>query len=82
VTRPPVEQLLRTPDAYLLRGDLFALGLGRRAVDAVMAEIGRDLPGYSRPVVLVADWLSYRERFTFRGDRVRPTSGVTRGSLG
>jgi hypothetical protein len=72
VTRPSVDELLRNPDAYLVRGDLFALGLGRRAVDAVMREIGRDLPGYARPVVLVGDWLAYREAFTYRGDRVRP----------
>ncbi len=73
MTRPPVDELLLLPDAYLYRGDLFALGLGRRAVDVVFDELGRDLPGYSRPVVLVADWLAYRERFAYRGDRVRPT---------
>jgi hypothetical protein len=72
MTRPPVEELLRVPDAYLLREDFFALGLGRRAVDAIIREIGRRVPGYSRPVVLVRDWLEYRERFTYRGDRPRP----------
>jgi len=66
-----VEEKLRNPDAYLYRGDLFALGLGRRAVDAIFAEIGRNVPGYARPVVPVAAWLAYREQFTYRGDRVR-----------
>jgi hypothetical protein len=70
--RPPVEELLQRPDAYLLKGDLYALGLGRRAVDAVIDAIGRQVPGYSRPVVLVRDWHEYKERFTFRGDRPRP----------
>jgi hypothetical protein len=72
LTRATVDELLARPDAYLYRGDLFALGLGRRAVDVIVSEIGRDVPGCSRPVVLVADWLAYRERFTYRGDRVRP----------
>ena len=71
MTRPPVDELLRNRDAYLLRTDFFALGLGRRAVDAVVRAIGREVPGYSRPVVLVRDWLEYRERFTYRGDRPR-----------
>jgi hypothetical protein len=70
--RPSVDELLRHPDAYLVRGDLFALGLGRRAVDAVVRDIGRRIPGYARPVVLVADWLGYKEQFTYRGNRVRP----------
>jgi hypothetical protein len=72
VTRPPVQELLRCPDAYLYRGDFFRLGLGRRAVDKVFEAIGRDVPGSSRPVVLVRDWQEYREAFTYRGDRVRP----------
>jgi hypothetical protein len=72
MTRPPVEELLRCPDAYLHRGDLFALGLGRRAVDAIFKAIGQDVPGCSRPVVNVGDWLTYREEFTHRGGRIRP----------
>ena len=71
MSRPPVEELLRQPDAYLVRGDLFALGLGRRAVDVVFDAIGRRVPGYARPIVLVADWLAYRERFAYGRDRVR-----------
>jgi hypothetical protein len=73
MSRPPVDELLRHPDAYLLRVDLFALGLGRRGVDAVVRAIGREVPGYGRPVVLVRDWVAYRESFTYRGDRPRGT---------
>jgi hypothetical protein len=72
MSRPPVDELLNRPHAYLVRGDFIALGLGRRAVDLIFEELGRQIPGYGRPVVLVADWLVYRERFTYRNDRVRP----------
>jgi hypothetical protein len=78
-TRPTVDELLTHPDAYLQRRDLFELGLGRRAVDAIVSAIGRQVPGYSRPVVPVGDWLAYREEFTYRGDRPRPT-GISRSS--
>jgi hypothetical protein len=67
-----VEEKLRNPDAYLYRGDLFKLGLGRRAVDAIFEKKGEQVPGYSRPVIRVKHWLDYRETFTYRGDRVRP----------
>jgi hypothetical protein len=73
VTRPALEELLRCPDAFLYRTDFFALGLGRRAVDAIIREIGREVPGYSRPVVLVGDWLAFKERLRYRDNRVRPS---------
>lgn len=73
VTRPALEELLRCPDAFLNRQDFFALGLGRRAVDAIIKEIGRDVPGYSWSVVPVSDWLEFKERLTYHDDRVRPT---------
>jgi hypothetical protein len=31
------------------------------------------LPGYSRPMIRVEDYLELVERSTYRGDRVRPT---------
>jgi hypothetical protein len=74
VAKLTVEEKLRQPDAYLYRGDLFALGLGRKAVDAIVAAIGEQVPGYTRPVVRVSSWLAYRETFTYRGDRARGTS--------
>jgi hypothetical protein len=72
MTRPPVEELLRCPNAYLYRQDFFRLGLGRKSVDRIIEAIGRDEPGGGRPLVLVADWLEYRERFTYRDGRIRP----------
>jgi hypothetical protein len=71
---PSPADRLANPDAHLTRSDLAALGLPRGAVDAVF----RRCPvvvfeGYSRPMILVADFLAYRERCTFRGDRVRPS---------
>jgi hypothetical protein len=70
--RRTAAELLREPDAMLTRSHLRELGLERRAVDAVF----RSCPvvvfeGYSRPLIRVEDFLAYRERCTYRGDRVR-----------
>jgi hypothetical protein len=60
------------PDAFLSRTDLGELGLERRAVDAVFRALPVVvLPGYSRPLVRVADYLELVERSTYTGDRVR-----------
>ena len=71
-TRPTAAERLTNQDAFLSRPDLRELGLERRAVDAVF----RSCPvvvfdGYSRPLIRVEDFLAYRERCTYRGDRVR-----------
>jgi hypothetical protein len=64
---------LENPDAFLSRTDLAALGLERRAVDAVFRGCAVvALPGYSRPLIRVADYLTFLEEHTYRGDRVRP----------
>jgi hypothetical protein len=70
--RPPAAERLQNPEAFLSRSDLRELGLERRAIDAVF----RSCPvvvfeGYSRPLILVEEFLAYRERNTYRGDRVR-----------
>ena len=74
--RPTVAERLRTPEAMLTRGDLRELGLERRAVDAVFREIPVVvLPGYSRPMVRVADYLALLDGSTYCdrcGDRVQP----------
>ena len=63
---------LASPDALLSRTDLRELGLERRAVDAVFRALPVIvLPGYSRPLVRVADYLELLKRSTFNGDRVR-----------
>lgn len=68
-----VEDKLRNPHAYLHRGDLFALGLGRRAVDAIFKAIGEQThEGCRRKVVRVDRWLAHRETFTYRRNRPRP----------
>ena len=61
-----------TTSQVLHRTDLRALGLERRAVDAVFRALPIiALPGYSRPLVRVSDYLALIERATFAGDRVR-----------
>jgi hypothetical protein len=64
---------LANPDAFLSRTDLALLGLERRAVDAVFRACPVvALPGYSRPLIRVRDFLDVVEKSTYRGDRVRP----------
>jgi hypothetical protein len=73
VTAPTVTDLLTTPGALLTRSHLRKLGLERRAIDAVFRELDVVvLPGYSRPMIAAADYLTFVEKHTYRGDRVRP----------
>jgi hypothetical protein len=66
-------ELLATPEALLTRTHLRELGLERRAVDAVFQALPVvALPGYSRPMVRVQDYIELVQRSTFRDDRVRP----------
>jgi hypothetical protein len=70
--RPSPSARLADPDAFLSRTDVRELGLERRAVDAVLRALPVVvLPGYSRPLVRVADYLALVEQSTYRGDRVR-----------
>ena len=63
---------LQNPDALLSRTDLRELGLERRAVDACFrACCVVVLPGYSRPLIRVSDYLELLERSTYDGVRVR-----------
>jgi hypothetical protein len=68
---------VKVPEALLSRSDLRELGLERRAIDAVFRECPVvQLPGYSRPLVRVADYLALLDGHTYCdrcGDRVRPT---------
>jgi hypothetical protein len=65
---------LENPDAVLTRTDLRELGYERRAVDAIFRACPVECwPGYSKPMIRVSDFVEWRERCTFRGDRVRPT---------
>ena len=65
-------ELLERPDAFLTRTDLRELGLGRRGIDAVFRRCPVvALPGYSRPMIRVADYLDLIQASTHIGDRVR-----------
>jgi hypothetical protein len=68
VTRPTAAERLSTPDAFLSRGDLRELGLERRPVDAVFRALPVvALPGYSRPLVRVEDYLAFIAEHTHDG---------------
>jgi len=73
-SRPAPADRLARPDAVLSRTDLRDLGYERRAVDAIFRACPVQVwAGYSCPLIRVADFLEWRERSTYRGDRVRPT---------
>lgn len=65
-------ELLETPGAKLTRSHLRELGYERRAIDAIFRELDVVvLPGYSRPMIRVEDYLSLVERSTYDETRVR-----------
>ena len=65
-------ELLANPDALLNRTHLRELGLERRAVDAVFRALPVVvLPGYSRPLIRVSDYLALLEQSTYGRERVR-----------
>lgn len=71
--RSRAADLIKTPDALLTRTHLRQLGFERRAIDAIFRALPVvALPGYSRPMVRVEDYLQFVERNTYRDDRVRP----------
>lgn len=71
--RMSAHERLSNPDAVLSRTDLAQLGYPRRCVDVIFRNCPvQAWPGYSRPLIRVADFLDWRERSTYRGDRVRP----------
>lgn len=73
-SRPSATERLQNPDAVLTRTDLRELGWERRAVDAIVRACPAiAVPGYSRTVVLVRDYLALIERCTYADDKVRPT---------
>lgn len=70
--KPSASVLLETPGALLSRSHLRELGLERRAVDSVFRELEVVvLPGYSRPLVRVEDYLELIARSTYGVGRVR-----------
>ena len=82
VVRPSASDRLANQAAFLSRSDLAELGLERRAVDAVFRVCPVVvLPGYSRPLIRVSDYLALIERSTYQDGRVRPGRDLT-GHLG
>jgi hypothetical protein len=71
--RPTAAELLHEPDAMLTRSHLRELGLERRAVDAAFRGCPViALPGYSRPMLRVRDFVAYLDEHTYDGrTRVR-----------
>jgi hypothetical protein len=71
--RPVATALLEMPGALLTRTHLRELGLERRAIDAVFRKLPVvSLPGYSRPMIHVEQYLELIDEHTYRDDRVRP----------
>ena len=71
--RTTAAERLANPEAILTRTDLRELGWERRAVDAILRSCPVViLPGYSRPMIRVADYLAFLDANTYRDDRVRP----------
>lgn len=67
-------ELLETPCALLTRTHLRELGMERRAIDAVFRRLPVvSLPGYSRPMIRVEQFLELIREHTYRDDRVRPS---------
>ena len=80
--RPSVVELLRRDGALLTRGDLRELGLERRAIDAVFRALPVvALPGYSRPLVRVEDYLALVERCMYADDRSGPERASAEAEL-
>jgi hypothetical protein len=71
--KPSAAERLTNPHPVLTRTDLRELGYERRAVDAIFRAVDVVvLPGYSRPVVRVGDYLALVERSRYDGrTRVR-----------
>jgi hypothetical protein len=64
----PAAERLSNPDAVLSRSDLRELGYERRAVDAIFRSCTVVvLPGYSRPLIRVADYLAFLDQNTYDG---------------
>lgn len=71
--RPSADELLERPGALLTTTDLAALGLPRKAIEAVLRQVPVVyLAGYRRPLIKVEDYLELVERSQHQGDRVRP----------
>ncbi len=68
MSRPHASVRLGNPDAFLTRGDLAEFGLERRAVDSIFRACPVvAIPGYSRPLIRVSDYLDLIDQNTHDG---------------
>jgi hypothetical protein len=68
MTRPSAAERLENRAALLTRSDLAELGLERRAVDSVFRACPVvAIPGYSRPLIRVCDYLDLIHKHTHDG---------------
>jgi hypothetical protein len=71
--RPSAGDLLERDGAFLTRSDLRALGLDRRAADAVFRALPVVvLPGYARPMIRSEDFRRLIAERTYDESKVRP----------
>jgi hypothetical protein len=74
--QPTLAERIEAGVGILTRTDLRELGWQRRGIDALFAGVPLvAIPGYTRPVIRVSDYLAYLDEHTYddrRGDRVRP----------
>jgi hypothetical protein len=66
--RPTAVELLENPHALLTRTRLRELGLERGAIDSIFRKLPTvHLPGYSRPMIRVSDYLKFVEDSSYDG---------------
>jgi hypothetical protein len=68
---------LANSHALLSRTDLAKLGWPRRGIDAIYRQLPVvAVPGFARPMIKVADYLTLLESSTYRDDRLRPNASA------
>jgi len=71
-TTDDLNERLTYPDALLQRTDLYRLGCTRRAADVIFRELPVVvMPGFSRPMIRVGDFLDYLREHRYDEHRVR-----------
>jgi hypothetical protein len=76
-SKPTVVELLAQGTGLLTRSHLRELGLERRAIDSVFRALDVViLPGYTRSMIRVEDYLELIEDCTYGDDRVHPVGNM------
>ena len=70
--RPSAEALLANPEGFLTTSDLRDLGLPRGAIESTFRALANvHVPGYSRPMIRVGDFLAFIAEHTYDESHVR-----------